>query len=340
MQIQPPQALKTQLPLDPEIASFIKKSRKTIQAIIEKRDPRLLLIIGPCSIHSLEESMEYARKLKTLSERVFDSCFIVMRSYIEKSRTCDSWKGLVHDPHLNESYDIASGLHLCRSLLLELAQKKVPVATEFLSPLIAPYIEDLITWGSIGARTVSSQIHRLLASHLPMPIGFKNSIDGNIDSAIQGVCVARHRHQFLHLSDQGMISIAKSSGNPHAHIVLRGSLSGPNYDEKTVQLALDKLRKSELPPRLLIDCSHGNSGKQCFKQKEAFRDILRQIQRGNSHIFGMMIESHIEAGAQTIPNRLNELQKGVSITDSCLDFASTEELALQVAQSRPLSAHT
>ena len=326
MHLQTPSDLKKEFPLSAGAACFIDETRKTLHAIYERQDPRILIIVGPCSIHDVEEGLEYARQLKELASECEEECFLMMRTYIEKPRTRNGWKGLVHDPHLNGSDDIAHGLPICRSFLCQLAEMGVPAATEFLTPHLAPYIQDLISWGCIGARTTSSQIHRLLASHLPMPIGFKNTVDGNVDCAINGVHVARVPHTFMHICDDGKVHKVKSSGNPYAHVVLRGSLSGENYNRKSVQAVLGALRQLELPPRVLIDCSHGNSLGQYFKQKEVFQDVLEQIREGNHQIIGMMLESNLEASCQKIPAQLSELQPGVSVTDSCLDLSTTIEL--------------
>ncbi|NGX37210.1 MAG: Phospho-2-dehydro-3-deoxyheptonate aldolase, Tyr-sensitive [Chlamydiae bacterium] len=337
MHLIPPIDLKGQYPLSRKAEEFVAKSRQLVIQILEKQDPRLLVIVGPCSIHNVEEGLEYAKQLKKLAKEVEDSCFVVMRAYLEKPRTRQGWKGIVHDPHLNGSHDISQGLAYARSFLTQLAEMGVPAATEFLTPHLAPYIEDLITWGCIGARTTSSQVHRLLASHLPMPVGFKNTVDGNISCAINGVHVARHPHMFMHICETGKLRQVKSVGNPHAHVILRGSNTGTNYNAETVQKTLTELRQLELPPRLLIDCSHGNCQGQYFKQKEVFQNVIEQIQQGNSHILGIMLESDLEAGSQKIPAHLEELQQGVSITDPCLDFSTTAELLTSVSSLMSMS---
>ncbi|MDN3506576.1 MAG: 3-deoxy-7-phosphoheptulonate synthase [Simkaniaceae bacterium] len=334
MHLPSPALLKSQLPLSNEAKQFIADTRKTIQQIFERQDPRLLIVVGPCSIHSASEGIQFAKQLKELAESVKDKCVLVMRAYIEKPRTKQGWKGLVHDPHLNGSDDLTAGLSMGRSFLLELAKMQVPVATEFLTPHLAPYIEDLISWGCIGARTSSSQVHRLLASLLSMPISFKNSMDGNIECAVNAVHVARSPHTFMHISEEGKLCQVQSSGNPYAHIVLRGSSFGTNFDQESVQTALTALRREELPPRVMIDCSHGNCQGKYFKQKEVFQSVLEQE---NSLIMGMMLESNLEAGTQKIPAQLDELQRGVSVTDACLDFSSTAELISSLAHSRSMS---
>ncbi len=317
-----PRELHTALPLGPAEKAFIDKSREEIQKILLGKDLRLLLIIGPCSIHDLDACLEYAEKLKGLADRVGSSCFIAMRAYMEKPRTRDGWKGLIHDPHLDESYDIEEGLLKARSFLLKLAQMRMPAATEFVTPPLAPYFADLISWGCIGARTSSSQPHRHLAAYLPMPIGFKNSVDGNIDCAIHSAIVARSPHPFVHIDDDGRLCRTLAPGNPAAHVVLRGSQHQPNYDAETVAAVLTKLRRFELPPRIIIDCAHDNSRKRSDKQLEVFQNVLEQIAAGNKHICGVMLESHLEAGVQ--PVKASGLQRGVSITDPCIDFSTVE----------------
>lgn len=326
MHLIAPKDLISQHPLSKKGAEFIADSRKTLMRIFDRQDPRILLIVGPCSIHNVEEALVYAQQLKELAHEVQENCFIVMRAYLEKPRTRKGWLGLVHDPHLNGSHDIGHGLGLSRAFLVQLAEMGVPAGTEFLTPHLAPYIEDLISWGCIGARTSSSQIHRQLASLLKMPIGFKNTVDGNIDAAINGIHAARHSHHFMHICEAGRVKLAKSSGNPYAHVVLRGSQSGTNYDEASIRRTLCSLREQELPPRVLVDCSHGNCQGQYFKQKKVFQSVLEQIQGGNHQILGMMLESNLQAGAQLIHNQLEGLQPGVSVTDACLDYSTTSEL--------------
>jgi len=331
MELIAPQDLIAKMPLSKKAAENVAESRKTIMRIFDRQDPRLLLIVGPCSIHNVDEALQYAQQLKELSREVEESCFIVMRAYIEKPRTRNGWLGLVHDPHLNGSHDIGSGLAIARAFLVQLAEMGMPAGTEFLTPHLAPYIEDLISWGCIGARTSSSQIHRQLASHLKMPIGFKNSVDGNIDCAVNAIHSARYPHQFMHVNAQGNLYLAKSSGNPYAHVVLRGSSKASNYDEASIQNTLCMLREQELPPRVLIDCSHGNAQGQYFKQKKVFQSVLEQIQQGNNQILGMMLESNLQAGAQMLTNQIDGLQPGVSVTDPCIDYSTTAELISSVS---------
>lgn len=327
--IPSPRELHLQFPLSEKGARFIATSRETIRRICLGKERRLLIIAGPCSIHDVEASLEYARRFKELADAVGDACFLVMRTYVEKPRTRSGWRGLIHDPHLDESYEIAEGLMRARRFLIALTDLEMPAATEFVTPHAAPYFEDLISWGCIGARTSTSQPHRLLASHLPMPVGFKNSLDGNVESAISGVLLARSPQVFLHFDEEGRPARCVSKGNPAAHVVLRGSHSGPNYDEASIAAALSKLRRLELPPRLIVDCSHGNCQKQYEKQKVVFENLLQQIEKGSQHICGLMLESSLEAGAQPLGQR--PLLSGVSITDACLDFDSTAQLIEKAA---------
>ncbi len=340
MHLPSPSELSKELPLTPEAAAFVSTSRKSIQSIIDGKDSRLLIVVGPCSIHNTEEALIYAEEIKKLAEEVKEHCFLVMRTYIEKPRTRKGWRGLVHDPHLNGSEVIANGLPLCRSLLCRLAEMQVPTATEFLTPQLTPYFADTISWGCIGARTSSSQIHRLLASHLPMPVGFKNTVDGNVECAVNGVLVARSPHTFVHTCKDGKICKVQSQGNPYCHVVLRGSSLSQNYDAASIQRTLAVLRMQELSPRVLIDCSHGNAKGKYYAQKEVFHSVLEQKQEGNSHILGMMLESNLEAGSQLVGTDLHELQRGMSVTDGCIDFPATAELIKSVSSSSILMSLT
>lgn len=270
--------------------------------------------------------MEYAERFKELSDAVCRTCFLVMRVYVEKPRTSTGWKGLLYDPHLDGSYDIKTGLLWTRELLLSLAQMQIPAATEFVDPLASLYFEDLITWGFIGARTCSSQPHRQFASSRTMPIGFKNSTDGNLENPIHGVLSAMAQHTSMHIDDHGKLCAIHGKGNPFSHIVLRGSHKFTNYDSASIQQALQMLEQAGLPGRLMIDCSHGNCQKDHAKQHDVFMSILAQ---GNDKVFGLMLESHLESGSQPISE---ELKYAVSITDPCLDWKTTEELVYSAAE--------
>lgn len=331
-----PRELKQRLPLNADAAEFVHHSRQTVRKLLARHDQRLAIITGPCSIHDQTSALEYARRLKALSTEVEKSCFLVMRVYVEKPRTTTGWKGVLYDPNLDGSNDMAKGLLWTRELLLELAALEVPVATEFLDPLAAPYFEDLVSWGFIGARTSASQPHRELASLLTLPVGFKNSMDGNVDQAIHAVIAAQSSHTFFHINEKGKLQITQSHGNENTHIVLRGSLSSPNYDPLFVQETLQKLRYRSLNPALLIDCSHGNCQKDAEKQKDAFYSILEQLEEGTEEIVGVMLESHLEPGNQFLSESPSSLKYGVSITDPCIGWETTESLVRSAGVSLSL----
>jgi 3-deoxy-7-phosphoheptulonate synthase len=317
--------LKCRFPLTDRQQGFIEQSRQMVRQILGGTDPRLLLIIGPCSIHDLSSAKEFATHLKKLSLEISPYFSLIMRVYCEKPRSSTGWKGFLYDPFLDGSHDIQQGIQWTRQLLLELADLQVPAATEFLDPLTAFYYDDLITWGSIGARTSSSQPHRQLASSLLMPIGIKNGVAGNLSAAVNGVSVASSPQTYLGLNLDGQLATIRTLGNQDTHIVLRGGDNGPNYDLSSVQEALRRLGVAQLPPRLLIDCSHQNSGKRYDKQPLVFQSILHQIVEGNSAIRGLLLESHLYEGNQPLLNP-SHLKYGISITDGCLDWYSTERL--------------
>jgi 3-deoxy-7-phosphoheptulonate synthase len=318
--------LKMRFPLLPTQHCFIEESRQTVRAILNGTDSRLLLIVGPCSIHDPLSAKEFAQRLHPLAQSVASHFFLIMRVYCEKPRTGSGWKGFLYDPLLDGSYAMHLGIEWTRQLLLELVTLQVPAATEFLDPLTAFYYDDLITWGSIGARTASSQIHRNLASALAMPIGFKNGVAGNISAAVNGAMAASHPHTYMGICENGKPTIVRTTGNPDVHIVLRGGESGPNYDPSSVSEALTRLEHIKLPLRLLIDCAHDNSGKKYENQPLVFQSVMHQILEGNLTIRGLMLESHLHAGHQMITQNPALLQYGVSITDPCLDWHSTAHL--------------
>lgn len=307
--------------------SFISLSRNAISRILSRQDKRWILIVGPCSIHDSKSCIEYAKKLKKLSEHVKDTFFIVMRFYFEKPRTRHGWKGIKYDPHLDGSHDIAKGLEITRELLLKIADLKLPVGSELLDPTTIHFYEDLISWGCIGARTAESQIHRELASYVNMPIAFKNNTDGNTDIAINGIRVARSSHHFLTMNEFGKFETVCTTGNQNTHLVLRGGQNGPNFDSNSVHVVQKALEKSNLPPTLMIDCSHGNCTQDFQRQKDVFHSATKQIMQGNQHIAGMVLESHINEGRQKL-GLPQELKYAVSLTDPCLNWKSTEELIL------------
>ena len=318
--------IKSRFPLKERARLFIEKSRATIVRILNGEDPRLLLIVGPCSIHDPQSAQEFALKLKRLASSLSSHFFFVMRVYCEKPRTISGWKGFLYDPFLDGSYATHIGIEKTRALFLQMADLEIPTASEFLDPLAAFYYEDLVTWGSIGARTATSQTHRQLASQLPMPIGLKNGIAGNISAAVNGVLSASHSHTCMRLGEQGNLLLVQTPGNPHAHVVLRGGESGPNYDPESIQETLNQLQKHHLPSRLIVDCSHHNSEKKYERQAKVFQSLIHQISQGNQHIRGIMLESHLFAGNQPFPHQPCQLEYGISITDPCLDWESTADL--------------
>lgn len=327
-EIPSPVILSQMFPLSLSQKKFIEESRKTIGNILNGQDKRYLLILGPCSIHDKESTIEYMQSLKKFAWEMRSVFFICMRMYFEKPRTLHGWKGFAYDPLLDNSNNMKIGLEHTRELLIVLAKNQVPAATEFLSPFIEPYISDLISWGSIGARTVTSQIHRQLASSLNVPIGFKNNTDGNSLVAVQGMLSAAHPQTFLGLKNDGSIGVIHAKGNNDTHLILRGGETQPNYDPASITLALRQLSSAQLPLRLLIDCSHDNSEKKLENQIKVFQSVIHQIQEGNREIRGMMIESHLKTGNQSalLPKHLR--QYGVSVTDPCLDWDTTKQLIL------------
>ncbi|CDR33957.1 3-deoxy-7-phosphoheptulonate synthase [Criblamydia sequanensis] len=325
-----PQSIKEEIPLSAECKESINAHRKEIEAILSGKSNSLLLIVGPCSIHDESSVLEFAKRLKKLKNEVSDVFKIAMRVYFEKPRSLLGWKGLLYDPGLDGSHDIATGLRKTRSLLKKIAELDIPIAAEFLNGVTASYLSDFVSWGCIGARTSESQVHRELASSLPMPIAFKNSTDGNMQIAVNGAQVARAPHTFISISETGRVVRKKSSGNPFSHIVLRGSTTlGANYFPESVEKALNLLKEADLNESLLIDCSHGNSSKQHLGQITVFQSALSQVKQGRIEIKGLILESHLHEGRQDLPDSLNELKYGVSLTDPCLDYESAETLINQ-----------
>lgn len=316
--------LLQKFPANERQKKFIESSRSTIKSILDSKDDRFLLIVGPCSIHDIKGALEFARLLKNSMKLYGDSIFLVMRTYLEKARTVLGWKGLIHDPNLDGSNQIIEGIAAARKLLLELAELEIPTACEFLDPLLCGYFEDLISWGCIGARTVSSQIHRQLASHLTMPIGFKNSTEGSVEVAVNSILSSTHSHSFIGINAEGKLTIQNSKGNPYAHLVLRGGEFNPNYDPESIAKSLSLLKASSLAERVIVDCSHDNSKKMHEKQQLVLKSVVHQYLEGNLNIKGAMLESYLYSGNQTLS--LNELKYGVSITDSCLGWEMTDSL--------------
>ena len=325
-----PEVVSEETPLTPQAAELVQTSRRRAEAILEAEDPRMLLVVGPCSIHDPDCALEYAEKLKTLADAVADTLFIVMRVYFEKPRTVIGWKGLINDPDLDGSYQINKGLRQARKILADIAELGLPTGTEFLDPTLGQFYADLISWGAIGARTAESQIHRELASGLSMPVGIKNRTDGNIQIAVDAVMAAREGHLFPSLTKEGKPAILETLGNPYAHLVLRGGAeTGPNFGAGAVSDALGLLNRAGLPEVLMIDCSHGNSEKDPRRQIAVVGDVIGQLGAEQRGIRALMLESHLVAGRQDVT--ANPLTYGQSVTDACLGFDDTADLIRRLA---------
>lgn len=309
---------------------FVHTSRKIISNIIHKIDDRLLVVCGPCSIHDVSAALDYAKKLKNLSDKLKDKIFIVMRVYFEKPRTTVGWKGLINDPDLDDSFDMEKGLKIARKLLIDITNLGLPIATEALDPITPQYIDDLISWSAIGARTTESQTHREMASGLSMPVGFKNGTDGSLDVAINAMKSAASPHRFFGINSQGKVAILSTSGNKDGHIILRGGVT-PNYEEKFVNECEQFMLKNKLNTSIMIDCSHANSYKNYKNQPKVIDDVIEQIKRGNNTITGLMIESNLNEGNQTITTK-DKLLYGVSLTDGCINWQTTEEQLYKIAE--------
>ena len=321
-----PRALKNEWPMTARANETVVAGREMIQRILRKEDLRLLLVIGPCSIHDPDSALEYAGKLNSLRKELEDQFYIIMRVYFEKPRTTIGWKGLINDPHLDGSYDIEAGLKEARRLLLAILEMGLPAATEFLDPIIPQYLADLISWGAIGARTTESQTHREMASGLSMPVGFKNGTEGSLQIAIDAMAAARNPHSFLGIDQDGATSIIRTTGNPDGHVVLRGSRLATNYDAKSIAEAAAQLSRAGLMPVLMVDCSHANSGKQHARQEEVWRHVIDQRARGDDSLIGLMVESHLTEGGQPLTKSRSDLRYGVSVTDACVGWETTERM--------------
>jgi len=321
-----PSDLKNHLPLSPQGEATVALGRKTIQDIFDRKDARFLVVTGPCSIHDVEAAKDYAKRLKTLQEAVADNLYIVMRIYFEKPRTTVGWKGLINDPRMDDSFHIEEGLHKARELLVWLAELGVPVATEALDPISPQYLGDLFSWSAIGARTTESQTHREMSSGLSTPVGFKNGTDGGLAVAINAMESVVHPHSFLGINQRGQVAVMNTRGNAYGHIILRGGNTGPNYDSVNVALCEEALRKAGLEENIIIDCSHGNSSKKPELQPLVADNVAHQVIDGNRSITGIMLESNIKAGNQSIPDDLSQLEYGLSVTDACIDWEATEKL--------------
>jgi len=321
-----PRAIKAIAPVSEAVNATVAEARERIIRILNQQDPRLLVVVGPCSIHDEKSALEYAQRLSKLQKEFADRMEIVMRVYFEKPRTTIGWKGLINDPHLDGSQDIEAGLKTARKLLLQINALGLPAATEFLDPIVPQYIADLITWAAIGARTTESQTHREMASGLSMPVGLKNSTDGSLQVAIDAMGATRNSHSFLGVNEEGVTSIVRTNGNPNAHVVLRGGRAMTNYDAASIKTAEAKLVSEKLPPVLMVDCSHANSEKKFAKQEEVWRSVIEQRVGGTKSLIGLMVESHLNEGNQPIPKSVSELRYGVSITDSCVGWETTERM--------------
>jgi 3-deoxy-7-phosphoheptulonate synthase len=340
--LKSPNQLLGELPLTARAAETVARAREQIEELLSGRDTRKLVIVGPCSIHDPAAALDYASRLHKLSTSLGDQLLVVMRVYFEKPRTTVGWKGLINDPHLDGTYDIPTGMRRARELLLELAEMGIPAATEMLDPIIPQYLADLVAWAAIGARTTESQTHREMSSGLSMPIGFKNGTDGNLSIAVNAMIAASRPHSFLGIDGDGRVGVVQTRGNPFTHLVLRGGNTGPNYHSTDVQGAAEILTKSRVCNQIMVDCSHDNSAKDYANQPKVLTDVGAQIKDGFSHILGVMIESNLVAGRQDLSKDGKPLTYGQSITDACVDFATTERmlqgLARDNAERKPARA--
>nr|WP_294978920.1 3-deoxy-7-phosphoheptulonate synthase [uncultured Pseudomonas sp.] len=324
-----PAELRQRLPLSAVMAHRVREGREAIRAVLDGRDPRLLVVIGPCSLHDPVSALEYADRLAELVPQVSDQLLLVMRAYVEKPRTTIGWKGLVYDPQLDGTGDMAGGLELSRRLMLGMLERGLPIATELLQPLVAGYFDDLLGWAAIGARTSESQVHREMVSGLDLPVGFKNGTDGSIGIATDAMRSAAHPHQHFGIDAQGRPSLVQTQGNPDTHLVLRGGHAGPNFDAASVQQIRQGLEKLGLEPSIMVDCSHANSGKDPLRQPAVLDSVIDQRVAGDASLRGVMLESHLFDGCQPLSG---ELRYGVSITDGCLGWSGTEALLLNAAE--------
>ena len=321
-----PAQLKQEMPLSDTAREVVAEGRDTIRKILDREDHRVFVVVGPCSIHDPEAAKDYARRLKVLADEVSDTLYLVMRVYFEKPRTTVGWKGLINDPHMNDSFKIQDGLHIGRQLLLDVAEMGLAASTEALDPISPQYLQDLISWSAIGARTTESQTHREMASGLSSAVGFKNGTDGSLGVAINALQSVSSSHRFLGINKDGQVAITETRGNQYGHVVLRGGNGKPNYDSVSVSLCEGELRKAKLIPNIMVDCSHANSNKDASLQPLVAENVTNQILEGNESIIGLMIESNLKFGNQKIPDNLADLEYGVSVTDACINWESTETL--------------
>ncbi len=327
-----PDQLKAELPMSEAQSEAVHRSRETVFSILKREDPRLFLVIGPCSVHDTEQALDYARMLKKLADQVSDTLYLVMRVYFEKPRTSIGWKGMINDPFLDDSFKVEEGLRKGRRLLQDIVDIGLPTSTEALDPISPQYLQDLICWSAVGARTTESQTHREMSSGLSSAIGFKNGTDGRWMVAVNAMQSVLKPHRFLGINGKGQVSVVTTRGNPYAHIVLRGGANGPNYDSVHVAQCELALRNGGVSRNIMIDCSHANSDKKPEMQPLVLKDITHQILEGNQSIIGAMLESNIHAGRQDIPADLSQLKYGVSVTDACMGWGVTEEAVLDMAE--------
>src|SRR3954463_8267140 len=325
-EILSPEEVQKRLPLTGSAARTVVAGRQAVRAILERKDPRLFVVVGPCSIHDPKAALDYAARLRVLADEIRDTMVTVMRVYFEKPRTSVGWKGFINDPRMDDSFRMEEGLLRARELLMQIAEMGMPTGSEALDPITPQYLSELISWYAIGARTSESQTHREMASGLSAPVGFKNGTDGGLEVALNAIRSASQPHGFLGVNEQGKTSVIRSKGNGHSHLVLRGGGSRPNYDTVSVKLAEQSLAAAKLPLNLVIDCSHANSMKDYSLQPLVFNDCVHQILEANRSIVGLMLESNLDSGRQDIPDDRSRLRYGVSVTDGCIDWASTEQL--------------
>ncbi|MGC6480936.1 MAG: 3-deoxy-7-phosphoheptulonate synthase [Porticoccaceae bacterium] len=327
-----PAELKREIPLTEKARQTVAEGRQVIENILSGKDHRVLVVVGPCSIHDLDAAQEYALRLKKLAEKVSDSLYIVMRVYFEKPRTTVGWKGLINDPYMNDSFKITDGLHIGRKLLRDILEIGLPTATEALDPISPQYMQDLIAWSAIGARTTESQTHREMASGLSSSIGFKNGTDGGLTVAINALQSVANPHRFLGINSDGKVSIVTTRGNPNAHVVLRGGNGKPNYDSVSVSICEQELEAANIKPNIMVDCSHANSNKDHNLQPLVLDNVSNQILEGNTSIIGVMLESHINSGNQKLSSNPEDMKYGVSVTDACIDWETTESSLVEMAE--------
>lgn len=321
-----PKMLRDELPVTKNAETTVLAGRKAIQDILDRKDNRIFVVSGPCSIHDIDSAMEYAQRFKRLAEEVSETIYLVMRVYFEKPRTTVGWKGLINDPDLNDSFNITKGLKIARKLLIDLADMGIPTATEALDPVTPQFIGDLISWTAIGARTSESQTHREMSSGLSTPVGFKNGTDGSLATCVNAIESASFPHSFLGIDSEGKIAITHSTGNPYSHVVLRGGRNGPNYDSVNIALTEQALLAANLPQSIVVDCSHANSNKNPLLQPLVMENCIHQITEGSQSIVGLMIESHLHEGNQKISSDIHTLRYGISVTDGCVSWETTEEM--------------